>query len=68
MEDRPPPAHGPAADTPIENLVSCQENRSFDHYFDFAPQVQAAGFDPPEVTMARTPVIQVIAIGHKTIG
>ena len=30
--------------TPIEHLViSCQENRSFDHYFGYAPQVQAAG-------------------------
>ena len=42
--------------------MSYQENRSFDHYFGFAPQVQAAGFDPPEVTMARTPVNHVIAI------
>lgn len=36
--------HQPA----IRNLViSCQENRSFDHYFGFAPQVQAKGFGPP---------------------
>src|SRR5215467_13821608 len=28
-------------------IISCQENRSFDHYFGFAPQVQAAGFGPP---------------------
>ena len=33
---------------PIGNLViSCQENRSFDHYFGYAPQVQAKGFGPP---------------------
>jgi phospholipase C len=33
---------------PIRNLViSCQENRSFDHYFGYAPQVQAKGFGPP---------------------
>ena len=33
---------------PIEHLViSCQENRSFDHYFGYAAQVQAAGFGPP---------------------
>ena len=33
---------------PIKNLViSCQENRSFDHYFGYAPQVQAKGFGPP---------------------
>jgi phospholipase C len=33
--------------TPIEHLViACQENRSFDHYFGYAPQVQAAGFGP----------------------
>ena len=35
-------------DTPLRNLViSCAENRSFDHYFGYAPQVQAAGFGPP---------------------
>src|SRR5919107_1482157 len=39
---------GPAADPPIRNLViCCQENRSFDHYFGFAPQVQRSGFGPP---------------------
>jgi phospholipase C len=33
---------------PIDHvIISCQENRSFDHYFGFAPQVQAAGFGPP---------------------
>jgi phospholipase C len=33
---------------PIRNLViSCQENRSFDHYFGYARQVQARGFGPP---------------------
>jgi phospholipase C len=35
-------------DTPVEHLViACQENRSFDHYYGYAPQVQAAGFGPP---------------------
>ena len=35
------------ATLPIEHvIISCQENRSFDHYFGFAPQVQAAGFGP----------------------
>ena len=34
--------------TPLEHvIISCQENRSFDHYFGYAPQVQAAGFGPP---------------------
>src|SRR5512146_666047 len=33
---------------PIDHvIISCQENRSFDHYFGYAPQVQAAGFGPP---------------------
>ena len=33
---------------PIRHLViSCQENRSFDHYFGYAKQVQAGGFGPP---------------------
>ena len=33
---------------PIRHIViSCQENRSFDHYFGYAPQVQAKGFGPP---------------------
>jgi phospholipase C len=36
------------AGSPIKTLViSCQENRSFDHYYGYAPQVQAAGFGPP---------------------
>src|ERR1700681_1711178 len=34
--------------SPIKHLIiSCQENRSFDHYFGYAPQVQAGGFGPP---------------------
>src|SRR5712692_6812072 len=28
-------------------IISCQENRSFDHYFGYAPQVQALGYVPP---------------------
>jgi phospholipase C len=37
-----------AVDAPIDHVViACQENRSFDHYFGYAPQVQAAGFGPP---------------------
>jgi phospholipase C len=47
----PAPARGRMRhrrEPPIRNLViSCQENRSFDHYFGFAPQVQAKGFGPP---------------------
>jgi phospholipase C len=35
-------------DTPLKHLiVSCQENRSFDHYFGYAPQVQARQLGPP---------------------
>jgi phospholipase C len=35
-------------DPAIRNLViSCQENRSFDSYFGFAPEVQRRGFGPP---------------------
>src|SRR6266516_748038 len=34
--------------TPIEHVViACQENRSFDHYYGYAPQVQAKGYGPP---------------------
>ena len=37
-----------AVETPIRHvIVACQENRSFDHYFGYAPQVQAAGYGPP---------------------
>jgi phospholipase C len=33
---------------PIKHLIiSCQENRSFDHYFGYAPQVQDKGYGPP---------------------
>ena len=37
-----------SADIPLRHIViSCQENRSFDHYFGYAPQVQAKGYGPP---------------------
>jgi phospholipase C len=36
------------ADTPLRHvIISGQENRSFDHYYGYAPRVQAAGFGPP---------------------
>jgi phospholipase C len=36
------------AKTPLKHvIIDCQENRSFDHYFGYAPQVQAAGYGPP---------------------
>jgi phospholipase C len=42
------PRRAHAAETPIRHvIVACQENRSFDHYFGYAPRVQAAGFGPP---------------------
>jgi phospholipase C len=35
-------------ESPIKHLIiSCQENRSFDHYFGYASQVQAKGYGPP---------------------
>src|SRR5438045_2438867 len=34
--------------TPLRQvIISCQENRSFDHYYGYAAQVQAKGFGPP---------------------
>ncbi len=40
-------ARRPRAEPPIRNLViSCQENRSFDHYFGYAPEVQVKGLGP----------------------
>jgi len=37
-----------STDGPLRNIViSTEENRSFDHYYGYAPQVQAAGFGPP---------------------
>src|SRR2546426_11659607 len=39
---------GRKADTPLRHvIISCQENRSFDHYFGYASQGQGAGFGPP---------------------
>ena len=36
------------AQTPLRHVViSCQENRSFDHYYGYARQVQARGLGPP---------------------
>ena len=42
-------ARGPQGEeSPIKHLIiSCQENRSFDHYFGYARQVQAKGYGPP---------------------
>jgi phospholipase C len=38
----------PKPKNPLQHLViSCQENRSFDHYFGYAPPVQALGYGPP---------------------
>jgi phospholipase C len=38
----------PKPKPPIQHLViSVQENHSFDHYFGYASQVQAAGYGPP---------------------
>src|SRR5437588_2355722 len=48
---KPKPRHKPKPPKPagpIQHVVvSCQENRSFDHYFGYAPEAQAAGFGPP---------------------
>jgi phospholipase C len=42
------PRRARAATTPINHiLVAMQENRSFDHYYGYAPQVQGGGFGPP---------------------
>jgi phospholipase C len=47
-ETGPVAARARRRDPPIRNLViCCQENRSFDHYFGFAPEVQRRGFGPP---------------------
>jgi phospholipase C len=36
------------ASTPLRHvIISCQENRSFDHYYGYAPQVQSSGYGPP---------------------
>jgi phospholipase C len=47
----PAAARGRAArrtSTPLRHvIISCQENRSFDHYYGYAPQVQAKGYGPP---------------------
>ena len=46
----------PPSATAIRNLViSCQENRSFDSYFGFAPAVQRRGFGPPQASPSPTP-------------
>ena len=38
----------PKVSTPLKHLIiACQENRSFDHYYGYAPQVQKAGYGPP---------------------
>jgi phospholipase C len=48
VDHRDPARRARAAETPIEHIViSMMENRSFDHYYGYAPPVQAAGFGPP---------------------
>ena len=44
-----PPAGHAASGAPRSTIwsISCQENRSFDHYFGYAPQVQARRLGPP---------------------
>ena len=38
---------GLAADTPLRHvIISCQENRSFDHYFGYAPWIGSYGPPP----------------------
>jgi len=46
---------------PLQHLViSCQENRSFDHYFGYAPEVQKLGLGPgPGYTQP-----DVLGVGH----
>src|SRR5207253_4541677 len=40
---------GAKVSSPLKHvIIACQENRSFDHYFGYAPEVQAAGFGPPQ--------------------
>jgi phospholipase C len=44
----PATAAPPSRRPPIDHvIISCQENRSFDHYYGYSPQAQAAGFGPP---------------------
>src|SRR5436853_5054611 len=62
--------------TPLRHVIfAAQENRSFDHYYGYAPQVQAAGFGPPpgysqpdghggSVAPFRTPELATPDIGH----
>src|SRR4051812_15242273 len=61
--------HGRRGDPPIGHLViSCQENRSFDSYFGFAPEVQrrgfgsAPGFSQPDGAGGRRPVFHQTAL------
>src|SRR4051812_49692414 len=61
--------HGRHGDAPIGHLViSCQENRSFDSYFGFAPEVQrrgfgsAPGFSQPDGAGGRRPVFHQTAL------
>jgi phospholipase C len=57
---------GDAAIRPL--VISCQENRSFDSYFGFAPDVQRRGFGPPpgfsqpDAAGARHPVFHQTAV------
>jgi hypothetical protein len=45
-----------STDGPLRHLViATEENRSFDHYYGYAPQVQASGYGPPAGSAPRRP-------------
>jgi phospholipase C len=55
LDDAIQPRRARAADTPIEHIIiACQENRSFDHYFGYAPQVQARASGRRPASASRT--------------
>jgi len=62
-----------AAETPLGHVVvSCQENRSFDHYFGFAPWIGAygppAGYGQPDGSGGSVAPYRFTALGTPDIG
>ena len=58
---------GRPEETPLRHLViACQENRSFDSYFGFAPEVQRRGFGPPRGYSQRDAAGRAHPVFHRT--
>jgi phospholipase C len=70
---RPRPAHAGAGVPPLEHvIIDCQENRSFDHYYGFAPFAGSSGVPPgysqPDGAGGSVPPFEFTSLSTPDIG